>query len=491
MNSHLISVIYTNGPPSPIQKRQIKGLIAALKDNVIELDEEIARAQAKREIRLRQIHTYEAALSPCRRLPPELVSEVFLYAQHNYIVRPANSLRLSQICSAWRETAVNIPGLWTNISIEYGRKSYAKKMLLLKMFCSRASGHPLSVRIDGTRLPPNVDDPISILSPYIKTIKSLTLDVPFCFAQSLYSLPPDSFPLLENFRFMSTDGGPTTLVVDLPIHGPFSSAHHLWDFDFRVPFQGETLHLPEQLTHVTLEDITCAQALSALRHCPHIIEFCGRFSERGAPFPSVPIVFPNMRSLDITIGNQVDLDDIIDHLTIPALKSLRIRSWEYEDVQITPSFALFVTRSSCAPTELDIGCLEMTDIGFLEIVRLLPSLVIIRLEAIDFMEDSVYGALVYKDDDSILPKLEDLTIHSLNCTPTDELILEVAKSRWRPRTETQEADASNPNMPSRPKRFIILVEGRTDERDVVHQNVRDELARLVEEGFAIDLHFQI
>lgn len=285
MDSHLASVIYTNEPPSNTQKRQIKGLIAALKDDVGELDEEIARAQAKREIRLRRIHTYAAALSPCRRLPPELVSKVLLHVHED--IRPIKCLRLAQICSAWRQVALRTTGLWTDIDVDFERKNFSKKMLLLKALCDRAAGYPLSVRIGGPHSPPNVDNRISILKPYLKNIKSLTVDISFCYFQIIHSFPPDSFPLLEHFFFKSERPSQSCVDADLPMNGPFALAHRLQSFSYYGPssFQRQTVHLPEQLTQANLDGFTCAQALSSLRNCPHLVEFRGMFSDLGHSFP--------------------------------------------------------------------------------------------------------------------------------------------------------------------------------------------------------------
>lgn len=490
MDSHLASVIYTNEPPSNTQKRQIKGLIAALKDDVGELDEEIARAQAKREIRLRRIHTYAAALSPCRRLPPELVSKVLLHVHED--IRPIRCLRLAQICSAWRQVALRTTGLWTDIDVDFERKNFSKKMLLLKALCDRAAGYPLSVRIAGPSPPPKIGDLIDILNPYLKSIKSLELDIPKIPFPAIISLPADSFPLLEKFHFVSTCNPRTQSGADHHMQGPFAFAlaPRLRDFAYHGQFKPRIMCLPKQLTRVHFNGLTCAQALSSIHYCPHILEFRGTFSKIGASFPEGRIVFPRLQTLDISFGAEANVDNIIDHLTIPALNNLSISSCEHEEVYITSSFASFISRSSCALTELYIGTAEMLGIEFLDVMRLLPSLVVLDLDAIRFMDDTVYTALIYKDDNSLLSKLEEFTVASFVCSPSDEVILEVAKSRWWSETKTQTAIASHPSKPpSRLKKFQVIAEARSDNRESLQSNVVEELARLARQGFDIDIKF--
>lgn len=227
VDSHLISTIYTNVPPSLNQKRQIKGLIAALKAHVAELDEDMARIQAKKDICLRQIHTYAAALSPCRRLPPELVSEIFLYVKERTWFShgsPRPCLSLSQICSAWREVAINTAGLWTNIQIGYQQKRFPKKLLLLQMFFERTGEFPLSLGISTgvENLGSHEDLMMNILTPYFTRMQYLTMAAPYsCFAK-IASLPPIHFLSSKASIFAHT-----MILLGL-LQTPFWKGHSRW-----------------------------------------------------------------------------------------------------------------------------------------------------------------------------------------------------------------------------------------------------------------------
>src|ERR1700729_4648142 len=57
-------------------------------------------------------------LSPVRRLPPELLGEIFRYClPHDYHEKGAhNAVMLpSHVCKHWRDVALSTPPLWTNI----------------------------------------------------------------------------------------------------------------------------------------------------------------------------------------------------------------------------------------------------------------------------------------------------------------------------------------------------------------------------------------
>ncbi|KDQ65169.1 hypothetical protein JAAARDRAFT_116648, partial [Jaapia argillacea MUCL 33604] len=61
------------------------------------------------EIRMRS-HHIKSLLSPIRRLPPEVLSKVFLMCMDE--VAEIQILRLTEVCLHWREVALSSPTLW-------------------------------------------------------------------------------------------------------------------------------------------------------------------------------------------------------------------------------------------------------------------------------------------------------------------------------------------------------------------------------------------
>lgn len=455
----------------------------------------MARIQAKKDICLRQIHTYAAALSPCRRLPPELVSEIFLYVKERTWFShgsPRPCLSLSQICSAWREVAINTAGLWTNIQIGYQQKRFPKKLLLLQMFFERTGEFPLSLGISTgvENLGSHEDLMMNILTPYFTRMQYLTMAAPYsCFAK-IASLPPDSFPLLESFHFRSYYD-PSRVTADPILEGPFPLAQRLRRFLYGGTLYNKTIHLPKQLTHLDLDDLTFEQSISALGYCPQLVELRMVFCVELQPeeiFPDEPVVLPNLEVLILVWETPAHY--IFDHITIPAIDNLSISADECDSWSST-SFASLVTRSSCAPTKLELTSIEMEEEDFIEMLRLLPSLVYIDLECVRFVDDSVYTALIYKNGASLVPKLEELYFHTMDCNPTDTIILQVAKSRWWSLSDAAVINGpADMDRPSRLKRFAIWAHLRDDDRQSVHPRVAKEIDKLSDEGLSIHINYK-
>lgn len=103
----------------------------------------------------------EATLSPARRLPPEIVAEVFLLACPAALPLPPcgyiPQLVVSQICSGWRRVALELKQLWqcavlrpTIANGAFVEESEAD-ILLANIWLSRASPLPRLSRPHGHR----------------------------------------------------------------------------------------------------------------------------------------------------------------------------------------------------------------------------------------------------------------------------------------------------------------------------------------------------
>ncbi|KAK1229595.1 hypothetical protein PQX77_007339 [Marasmius sp. AFHP31] len=110
-----------------------------------------------------------SVLRPIQKLPLELLTKVFLFAvdapgvsasQGFRVQLPPTSLNpskepwvLSQICRSWRKTALNTPGLWTNVSFAFPSDSaggQSMDVLLtqchrLQLQLQRSAKHPIDV----------------------------------------------------------------------------------------------------------------------------------------------------------------------------------------------------------------------------------------------------------------------------------------------------------------------------------------------------------
>ncbi|KAJ6619994.1 hypothetical protein B0H10DRAFT_1739000, partial [Mycena sp. CBHHK59/15] len=128
MDSPFKDRLYTNSVPSDADCQAIRTLLVGPRKAAADLMEEITRVHAMLE-KLTQkydqlnefIDAHLALVSPVRRLPDDVVQEIFaasLPSNQNTTMSGAESpLLLCHICRAWRTIALATPRLWTSLHI--------------------------------------------------------------------------------------------------------------------------------------------------------------------------------------------------------------------------------------------------------------------------------------------------------------------------------------------------------------------------------------
>ncbi|KAJ7511686.1 hypothetical protein B0H11DRAFT_1952612 [Mycena galericulata] len=130
--AHLSS---TNNVPSNAEAFHSREEIREGLGQLSNIDREIDRLQkaiealcGEREHIIDHIEKHRAVLLPLRRLPPEIMHEIFSWtlSDPGPTIPPCNiksPWNLSQVCGRWRAIALSQPSLWSNIAIENGRRS--------------------------------------------------------------------------------------------------------------------------------------------------------------------------------------------------------------------------------------------------------------------------------------------------------------------------------------------------------------------------------
>ncbi|KAF9461002.1 hypothetical protein BDZ94DRAFT_1222079, partial [Collybia nuda] len=102
----------------------VKQLLSNAQTRVNILDEEISRVQknldellAQRQSNETRITRFRAALSPQKRVPPEILSEIFLLCLSGAPVSLFPQLHsapwvFGRVCSRWRAVSLSEPRLW-------------------------------------------------------------------------------------------------------------------------------------------------------------------------------------------------------------------------------------------------------------------------------------------------------------------------------------------------------------------------------------------
>ncbi|KAF7345145.1 F-box domain-containing protein [Mycena sanguinolenta] len=122
----------TNEPPRDAELPLIRSIVQKTSARLASLDAEICRLKG----RLSELEEERTALSvylaqnrkilsPLRRMPPEILGEIFSWSQpsdHHPTFSTKNChWVLTYICSAWRAVALSKPSLWSIIQVSFSR----------------------------------------------------------------------------------------------------------------------------------------------------------------------------------------------------------------------------------------------------------------------------------------------------------------------------------------------------------------------------------
>ncbi|KAF7316452.1 hypothetical protein MIND_00164200 [Mycena indigotica] len=292
-------------------------------------------------------HKRQQASSPVLRLPPELLSEIFLLllaTTEDKALRPSFpmhvQLALSKVCGFWRAVALHTPMLWTSVALHLGKhvsNFNGIKELALTCF-QRSEPLPLSLTItsETTSMPNIVSD---LVSSARHRITRLQLQMPIAFTESIFKLPMSSFKLLRSievsamltsgdkgpwFRAMSSLEGATQLkTVVFRCYNPDNT--RLERRLFKPMKSGLRL---EQLLHLTLVgslQVLANDAVNLIGQATNLVQLAIHITRvpEGAPEPD-SVVSSTLRYLDATVS-QYSLPVFLNALKLPSLEELSVR----------------------------------------------------------------------------------------------------------------------------------------------------------------------
>ncbi|KAJ7707329.1 hypothetical protein B0H17DRAFT_1000412, partial [Mycena rosella] len=107
---------FSNIEPLESEIPTFRGALEDMERKIGAIDEEIERLRTRRTKFVEFATVQKAVFSPLRRLPSEILSEIFLWCledetwlPHIWRVQPWS---ISKVCRRWRETALSTPSLW-------------------------------------------------------------------------------------------------------------------------------------------------------------------------------------------------------------------------------------------------------------------------------------------------------------------------------------------------------------------------------------------
>ncbi|KAJ7330518.1 hypothetical protein DFH08DRAFT_967053 [Mycena albidolilacea] len=353
------TLLNTNEPPADPERIFIDSVISKTEARLVWLDDEIPKLREKlkqleyeRASLPRYVTCNKAALAPLRRMPPEVLGEIFSWTLPT-IANVLNAGKfdmaqspwlLTQISSRWRAVSLSIPSLWSRVVIQYPRLKYTApgrihySHALAETQISRAQTLKIHFYCCEQTDPRPQIHMFYLLSQHSSRWEELSL-----------ALTPKMLPLLTTLRnqlpslrrlWMEWDGGEDEIPVESL--GSFHLAPSLVEFGL----SNETCVLPitfpiHQLTRLQF-DGPWERHRGILKLAPNLVEaHIEVFHEETWPEIGEIIDLPYLRGL------YVSDHQVLDYLRAPALVGIGLVGWEDGASDVLESFAPFLDRSAC------------------------------------------------------------------------------------------------------------------------------------------------
>ncbi|KAK1231651.1 hypothetical protein PQX77_005217 [Marasmius sp. AFHP31] len=146
-------------------QRLIKQILIDGDEELKKCDTELNRlnaiigVQSKRAGIQKEMETYRALLSPIQRMPPEILTEIFMLCVMDIknLHAMEDIMMISVVCGRWRELALSVPALWSRIDLSIGRScredsNYPRMRRYAETFLERSGNAQLAVALEWPEL---------------------------------------------------------------------------------------------------------------------------------------------------------------------------------------------------------------------------------------------------------------------------------------------------------------------------------------------------
>ncbi|KAI5828932.1 hypothetical protein K523DRAFT_243374 [Schizophyllum commune Tattone D] len=392
--------------------------------------------------RWEEIRQCQAAyLAPIRRLPVEVLSEIFKICCGNgsaidITKRSCPPLVLSSVCKIWRDVMHGTPGIWADFLIPESSSHpvlHLPSQILnrLDLFLLNSGNLPLRhhrvqyFAPDGI-LPAN--GALGRLLPHSHRWRDMIIsnkdDMCPDVMKWLKGRPLTCLSKITSWTWNLSKGDPGYTFAKLPALRYVVLMHD--DEEFVPP------RLPwGQIEELTTE-MTTDKALALVQNCPALKmwDMLSQNSQLPLEPPDIPVVLPNLHTLLVDIMCNDDIA-VLERVTAPALQELRI-SWRIFSPRPSGQIRALLDRSSCSLRQLYLDGLEGTIDGWLESDALQElSILDLGMAGLRPATQEVFALLAQRDSAGLprlLPRLKALSVRGLiQCT--GETLLDMVEMR--------------------------------------------------------------
>lgn len=451
-------VLHTNHVPSDSELYEIKAFLSKPEFELDRLEAEVTRAQAildglvsKRDKLKHFVDAHKALISPVRRLPPEILQEIFvrcLSTTRNSVMHNSEPpMLLTEVCSDWRRIALATPALWSSLHLvlsntNSSEKSPPKQFAAAKAWLKRSGSFLLSVSLYDASWDYSLSRFIEFLDPVIHRCRTLEFVAPM---QLVARLDTRALPFLEEIAIHSLnlftgyqgDNGLSFLKEATSLRRVTMTGRlQFWPAPFPLA-NLETLYLHSD----SMQSFTPTQAFEILTQCRNLRVFS--LSVPEATFGEIvhreAITLPLLHSFYILASDNL-LQSILGSLILPEIQALGISrvfdsllGFDFEHHSLLESI---LARSSRALKKFVFRPLLISQLDLFACLSLMPEVADLHIYAVrfgpDFIDDAFLHMLLPSFTHTCLcPNLKKIILDRCSVLSGDALT-DFIRSRWRP-----------------------------------------------------------
>jgi hypothetical protein len=437
----------TNARPTNAEVADIRRVLLDTEADLLAYDRDIDLLEVVLESRRRERQALEefrnlhaSLLSPIRRLPPELLMEIFMLLPTDWGSQARDwdaTFILGAVCSGWRKLALSMPLLWCSIYVGLKKHRSKSRADRVRTWVERSGRCPLSFRLEYFGVFHN-HPVIDIVIQHSHRLQHLEVTAPPSAMKILAPLK-GRLPMLQSLLLRDPIYEPESSPCDI-----FADAPELRILKIQWGYSLDSFDLPfGQIVHFSTETFATHECLDVLRMTPNLLacEFDDMSDNVISNYTATPVV-SHLHSLSIwkSYGEQLDLGQLFGFLTLPSIRELSLHLRHPYDWPQT-QFLSFISRSSCRLVKLVLRQVSMSNEDLTCILAAMPSLCELEIgvedkhdidgtDTMSPVDDAMLQKLTYQSGElPLAPSLH--TIHFWGDHDfEDRILLNMVKSRF-------------------------------------------------------------
>ncbi|SJL02798.1 uncharacterized protein ARMOST_06135 [Armillaria ostoyae] len=381
-DARIIELLRSNAPPTALERKSLEATISETPNRIAELDSLIHATTSllgyltkDRSQAIANQANAKKILSPSRRLPPEVLTKIFIrcwsfYGRSGPPLDPrAVPWKLTHVSKKWREVTIATPKLWSSICLNFVQDKFLrgshvhKVAFMLGTNLDRARPHDLNVIIE-------YKDDISthpacaVLLPSVRYWKSLEVVSGLSCDLSFLSPCRGFFDRLETAKVRGLHYGGSEAIDIFAVaprlrsftqtsHAPFLLPANLVEFDDTFPFNVHTYTTLRRLVNIETLSLSCISYSSELPRIrlPRLSQL-----ELTVNLRSLSAAFVTYNHFELPFLTHLQMSLIFSHPKVPPQVLQPISSSKVTSLILT-WFHCLSRKYSASDIELDLSSL--------------------------------------------------------------------------------------------------------------------------------------